>query len=213
MWPPALATSAIRPRPRSICLMLFSRAITVSLLCDWAPSTSFPIWAAAALERSASRLTSSATTAKPRPGVTGASGFDGRVEREEVGLIGDVVDELEDALDLVDPTGQGHGAIARGPEVGLCKLEAWFELRQTGPQPGSWCRPSTRCCAPAPPCLRRSRWQLSSARTLPPPALGSAGELGRGVGHLPLQARKHTAQALQHPVKGCAQDRASHCRR
>src|ERR1700674_2999401 len=34
--------------------------------------------------------------------ITSSSGFDGRVQGEEVGLVRDVVDELEDALDLAD---------------------------------------------------------------------------------------------------------------
>ena len=45
----------------------FSIAITVALVSSCTPSTIVAISAAEALERSASRLTSSATTAKPRP--------------------------------------------------------------------------------------------------------------------------------------------------
>src|ERR1700687_4050031 len=43
---------------------------------------------------------------KTTTGVARAGGFDGGVEGEQVGLVGDVVDEVEDALDLVDPTGE-----------------------------------------------------------------------------------------------------------
>src|SRR6202521_6310177 len=66
-WPLTSVIARIIVSPRSICLTPFSSAITVSLLCACAPSTSLAIWAAAALERSASRRTSSATTANPRP--------------------------------------------------------------------------------------------------------------------------------------------------
>ena len=54
---------------------------------------------------SASLRTSSATTANP-PLLAGASGFD-RVEREQVGLIGDVPDDLDDIADLVRALAEG----------------------------------------------------------------------------------------------------------
>src|SRR4029077_4513476 len=61
-------------------------------------------------------------------GVTGAGGFDGGVEGEQVGLVGDVVDQIEDALDLVDATGKREGAVAGSPEVGLGELEVRLRL-------------------------------------------------------------------------------------
>jgi len=49
----------------------------------------------------ASDLTSAATTAKPRTGFAGARRLDGGVERQEVGLSGDVADQLDDGADLL----------------------------------------------------------------------------------------------------------------
>ena len=38
---------------------------------------------------------------------TGAGGFDGGVERQQVGLLGDIVDDLDDLADVVDATRRG----------------------------------------------------------------------------------------------------------
>ena len=47
----------------------------------------------------ASAFTSPATTAKPRPGVAGARGLDGGVERQQIGLLGDVGDQADHVAD------------------------------------------------------------------------------------------------------------------
>src|ERR1700694_4041561 len=124
-WPLTSVIARIIVSPRSICLTPFSSAITVSLLCACAPSTSLAIWAAGALERPASRVTDAC---EPAARVARARGLDRRVEREEVGLVGDVVDQVEDALDLVDTAGQRQRAIARSPEVGLRQLQVGLDL-------------------------------------------------------------------------------------
>ncbi len=51
-------------------------------------------------------LTSLATTAKPLPALAGAGRLDGGVERQQVGLAGDVVDQLDHVADL--GSGAGH---------------------------------------------------------------------------------------------------------
>ena len=55
------------------------------------------------IERSASFRTSDATTAKPLPGLPGARGLDRGVQRQQVRLLGDLVDQLEDLADLLRP--------------------------------------------------------------------------------------------------------------
>jgi hypothetical protein len=50
--------------------------------------------------------TSSATTAKPRPLFAGAGSLNRGVEREQVGLVGDLLDQADDAADLLGPTAQ-----------------------------------------------------------------------------------------------------------
>jgi len=52
--------------------------------------------------RSARFLISSATTAKPLPCSPACAAMMAAVQREEVGLLGDVVDDLEDLADLAD---------------------------------------------------------------------------------------------------------------
>src|SRR3990172_9039195 len=88
-WIPCLASAA--PERAT------STAAVVSC-CTW--RTTSPISLAASTERSASFLTSSATTAKPRP-ASRARGLDGGIQCEEVGLVGDLLDHLEDAADLL----------------------------------------------------------------------------------------------------------------
>ena len=63
----ASATSPSRLRPSCICRALRSMLATVALDSVWAPSITLAMSAADALERSARRRTSSATTANPRP--------------------------------------------------------------------------------------------------------------------------------------------------
>ncbi len=65
--PDASTTLARSVRLCFICFALCSIAMTVAVLSASAPVMISPILAADDLERSASRRTSSATTAKPRP--------------------------------------------------------------------------------------------------------------------------------------------------
>ena len=81
-WPPPRRRGPPPPRRSVSC---------------WTCRTTSPISLAASTERSASLRTSSATTAKPRPASPGAGGLDGGVQREEVGLVRDLLDDLEDA--------------------------------------------------------------------------------------------------------------------
>src|SRR6202171_346903 len=62
-----------------------------------------------------------ARVARPR-------GLDRGVEGEQVGLVCDVVDQVEGALELVHPAGQGEGPVARRPEIGLRELEGGLHL-------------------------------------------------------------------------------------
>src|SRR6266849_10269395 len=119
--------------------------------------------------------------------VARAGGFDGGIESEEVGLVGDVVDELEDAFDLVDAPGQGERSIARGPEVGLSKLQVGLRLGGLDGDPidrvGDGCR--------------RAGDLLHARRRR-----GGGGELAGRVGDLASKAEKHSAEALDHGVEG-----------
>ena len=56
---------------------------------------------------------------EPAAAVAGAGGFDGGVEGEQVGLVGDLVDQGQDGADLADPFGQGEGPFAGGADVEL----------------------------------------------------------------------------------------------
>jgi hypothetical protein len=51
--------------------------------------------------RFASARTSSATTGEAATGVPRAGRLDGRVQRQQVGLLGDAADHVEDAADVV----------------------------------------------------------------------------------------------------------------
>ena len=66
-WPAASVTASSRTRLCCICLAPFSMAMTVAFVSPWTASTMAAMFAAEALDRSARRRTSSATTAKPRP--------------------------------------------------------------------------------------------------------------------------------------------------
>jgi hypothetical protein len=55
----------------------------------------------------ASALTSDATTANPRPGLAGARRFDRGVERQQIGLTGNVADKAHDLIDLLRGAGEG----------------------------------------------------------------------------------------------------------
>ena len=68
--------------------------------------TTFLISTVAPLVRAASCRTSSATTAKPRPHVAGASHLDGGVEGQQVGLFGDALDGGDDVLDVLGLVGE-----------------------------------------------------------------------------------------------------------
>lgn len=58
-----------------------------------------------------SLCTSSPTTAKPRPISPGARRFDGGIQSQQVGLVGDFLDDLADVADLGDRLVQvGNGA-------------------------------------------------------------------------------------------------------
>src|SRR5439155_12892638 len=57
------------------------------------------------------------------PVFTGAGGFDGGVEGEQVGLVGDVVDQDEQGVDVGDPAGQGQRAFAGQGDVGFGLFE------------------------------------------------------------------------------------------
>ena len=72
---------------------------------------------------------------KASTGFARARGFDRGVEGQEVGLVCDVADELENAVDLVDATGQGQRAITRRPEVGLRHLHAGSSFGTLGGDP------------------------------------------------------------------------------
>ena len=71
-------------------------------------------------------LTSLATTGEALAGFAGARGFDGRVEGEQVGLLGDVLDGLDDAADLVGcRTEVAVTFVARTREVGGGAGDLW----------------------------------------------------------------------------------------
>ena len=76
---------------------------TVCIAWIWVAisSVAWAVWVA-------SDFTSEATTAKPLPASPGPGRLDGRVQRKQVGLRGDVVDQADD---LADPVGGGHQAL------------------------------------------------------------------------------------------------------
>ncbi len=76
--------------------------------CAEISSVALAVWLASA-------FTSDATTAKPRPDLAGACGLDGRVQRQQIGLGGDAVDQLHHFADLLGAARQdlngGIGAL------------------------------------------------------------------------------------------------------
>src|SRR4029079_17663804 len=65
---------------------------------------------------------------EPEAVLSGAGGFDGGVEGEQVGLVGDLVDQVEQCVDVVDLVGQGEGAFAGQGDVGLGLFEGVLGL-------------------------------------------------------------------------------------
>ena len=49
---------------------------------------------------------------EPEAVLAGSGGFDGGVEGQQVGLVGDLVDQVEQRVDVVDLAGQGEGPFA-----------------------------------------------------------------------------------------------------
>jgi len=81
-------------------------AVTVSSLAAWIAATCseisfgpFAVWPAR-------DFTSEATTGKPPTGFSGARRLDGRVQRQQVGLGRDVLDQGDDVADLLRALGQ-----------------------------------------------------------------------------------------------------------
>src|SRR5262249_27170167 len=65
----------------------------------------------------ASDLTSAATTAQPRP-ASAARRFNRGIERQQVGLAGDVLNELDDVADLLRDMGKRGNVLIGGIGVG-----------------------------------------------------------------------------------------------
>ena len=73
----------------------------------------------------ASDFTSLATTAKPRPASPARGGFDGGVQRQQIRLLGDIVDQSHDVADALRLLGQAGNGVGRrlgrgdvyGPEI------------------------------------------------------------------------------------------------
>src|ERR1700682_4884555 len=142
---------------------------------------------------------------KSTTGVARAGVFDGGVEGEQVGLICDVVDEVEDALYLVDPTGKREGAIAGGPELCLGELQVGLHLagldgdaidgvgdRRRGGRALLHARRGGRSGGGL---LLGRRGKL----------LGGGGELAGGLGDLASQPEEDTTEAFDHGVEGVAE--------
>jgi hypothetical protein len=90
-------------------------APTDSWVADWMPEICWPISPVAFAVCSASAFTSEATTAKPRP-ASPARGLDGGIQRKQVGLGRNGVDQLAHVANagrrlrqLADPIGRGAG--------------------------------------------------------------------------------------------------------
>jgi hypothetical protein len=88
---------------------------TDSWVADWMPEICWPISPVAFAVCSASAFTSEATTAKPRP-ASPARGLDGGIQRKQVGLGRNGVDQLAHVANagrrlrqLADPIGRGAG--------------------------------------------------------------------------------------------------------
>ena len=95
------ATSANCRGPASTALEPVSVAITVVLTAPRTSSISARISLVEPATRSASLRISSATTAKRLPALAGARRLDGGVDRQDVGLLGQLGDDVEHAADLL----------------------------------------------------------------------------------------------------------------
>jgi hypothetical protein len=87
--------------PSSVRRAPSSTTSTALLVSCWIAATSPEISCAACWDSSASLRTSSATTAKPTALLAGAGRLDRRVQRQQVGLLGDPGDRLHDRSDLL----------------------------------------------------------------------------------------------------------------
>jgi len=122
-WLAESVTRSSSNRPACICFEPFSIAITVAFVSSRTPSTMIAMSDAEPFERSARRRTSSATTREAAALLAGTGCFDGGIEREQVRLVGDVVDQAEQAADVVDTAGKREGAFAGQLDVGLGLFE------------------------------------------------------------------------------------------
>ena len=95
-WASALARSAISP---IVPAMPFRSSRRHRRSCSGYPQSAPRSPRSLQPSAPASAFTSAATTAKPRPALTGAGRLDGRVEREEIGLIRHLTDQRDDLAD------------------------------------------------------------------------------------------------------------------
>ena len=96
----------------------------------------------------------------------GRRGLDGGVERQDVGLLGDLGDQVEHAVDLLGAGAQGVGAVGDGADP----LAAPPRPRSTASSTASRRRPrrSPRPARRAPPGARRSRRSARRCAPAPP---------------------------------------------
>ena len=135
MWAFISSTAAPRPtnasrassttrEPFSVAPSRPRRRATARCVSSWISLISLAMWPAALCDPSASLRTSSATTAKPRPGLAGAGGLDRGVERQQVGLLGDAGDRRDDAGDLGRALAERCGS-CRSPRARSRGPTAW----------------------------------------------------------------------------------------
>ncbi len=173
----APAAARARSSTRAASLPPSSVATTVARIEPENSSSRLRTDSTDSCERCARRRTSSATTAKRRPCSPAAAGLDGGVERQDVGLLGDLGDQVEDAVDLL-------GARARACRRG----RRWRAMR--------FCTSSTPRHRLLDRGRRRSRrsarrWAASSAWSAALPAIwrGGARQLLHGGGDLDHRGR------------------------